>query len=84
MHLEQTDNLSLITRQGAGLMLSKWDLNRCSLGCTMEKLLSESTLRENMLRLKSLQDKVDVSTVAAGEIMKFLGATNNGRKEVTK
>jgi UDP:flavonoid glycosyltransferase YjiC (YdhE family) len=83
MHLEQTGNLSLITRQGAGLMLSKWDLNQRSLSCALEKLLSESTMLENMLRLKSLQDKVDGPAVAAGEIMKFLGAAN-GRKEVTK
>jgi UDP:flavonoid glycosyltransferase YjiC (YdhE family) len=83
MHLEQTGNLSLVTRQRAGLMLSKWDLNRRSLGCALEKLLNESTLRENMLRLKSLQDKVDGPAVAAGEIVKFLDATN-GRKDVVK
>jgi hypothetical protein len=46
-------------------------------------LLSESTLHENMLRLKSHQDKVDEPAVAAGEIVKFLGVTN-GRKDVAK
>ncbi len=43
MHLEQTDNLSLVTRQGAGLTLSKWDLNRHSLGCALERLLTDAT-----------------------------------------
>ena len=61
-------------------MLSKWNLNRRSLGYALEKLLSESTLRENMLRLKSLQDKADGSAVAAGEIIKFLGAANGRRR----
>ena len=83
MHLEQTGNLSLATRQGAGLMLSKWDINRSSLGRALEQLLSDSRLRENMLRLKSLQDKVDGPAVAAREIVKFLGASN-GSKEVAK
>ncbi len=43
MHLEQTGNLSLVTRQGAGLTLSKWDLNRHSLGCALERLLTDAT-----------------------------------------
>ncbi|MBN2004167.1 MAG: hypothetical protein JXA21_12495 [Anaerolineae bacterium] len=75
MHLEQTGNLSLVTRQGAGLMLSKWDLNRRSLGRALERLLTDVSLRENMLRLKALQDKVDGPANAAGEIVKFLGAS---------
>jgi len=40
-------------------------------------------LRDNMLRLKSLQDKVDGPAVAASEIVKFLGASNKN-KEVVK
>jgi UDP:flavonoid glycosyltransferase YjiC (YdhE family) len=75
MHLEQTGNLSLVTRQGAGLMLSKWDLNRRSLGRALERLLTDTSLRENMLRLKSLQDEVDGPAIAAGEIVKFLRAS---------
>jgi UDP:flavonoid glycosyltransferase YjiC (YdhE family) len=75
MHLEQTGNLSLVTRQGAGLMLSKWDLNRRSLGRALERLLTDASLRENMLRLKTFQDKADGPATAAREIVKFLGAS---------
>jgi UDP:flavonoid glycosyltransferase YjiC (YdhE family) len=75
MHLEQTGNLSLVTRQGAGLMLSKWDLNRRSLGRALERLLSDRSLRANMLRLQALQDKVDGPANAAREIVAFLGAS---------
>lgn len=73
MHLEQTGNLSLVTRQGAGLMLSKWDLNQRSLGRALERLLADSSLRANMLRLKALQDRVDGAANAAREIVTFLG-----------
>lgn len=76
MHLEQTGNLSLVTRQGAGLMLSKWDLNRRSLGRALERLLTDASLRKNMLRLKALQDKVDGAAIAAREIMNILGASS--------
>jgi UDP:flavonoid glycosyltransferase YjiC (YdhE family) len=76
MHLEQTGNLSLVTRQGAGLMLSKWDLNRRSLGRALERLLRDASLRQNMLRLKAIQDQVDGPAVAAREIVRFLGASN--------
>ena len=48
-------------------MLSKWDLNRRSLGYALDKLLSESTLYKNMLHLKSLQHIVDGPAVVAGE-----------------
>jgi UDP:flavonoid glycosyltransferase YjiC (YdhE family) len=75
MHLEQTGNLSLVTRQGAGLMLSKWDLNLRSLGRALERLLTDASLRENMLRLKALQDKVDGPANAAREIVNFIGAS---------
>ena len=75
MHLEHTGNLSLVTRPGAGLMLSKWDLNRRSLDRALESLLADASLRENMLRLKALQDKVEGSTEAAREIVSFLGAS---------
>jgi UDP:flavonoid glycosyltransferase YjiC (YdhE family) len=76
MHLEQTGNLSLVTRQNAGLMLSKWDLNRRSLGRALERLLRDTGLRQNMLRLKAIQDQVDGPAVAAREIVRFLGASN--------
>jgi UDP:flavonoid glycosyltransferase YjiC (YdhE family) len=74
MHLEQTGNISLVTRQGAGLMLSKWDLNRRSLGRALERLLTDAGLRDNIMRLKALQDKVDGPAIAAREIVNFLGA----------
>jgi UDP:flavonoid glycosyltransferase YjiC (YdhE family) len=76
MHLEQTGNLSLVTRQGAGVMLSKWDLNRFSLGRVLEGLLSDTSLRQNMLHLKSIQDKVNGPAIAAREIVNFLGASS--------
>jgi UDP:flavonoid glycosyltransferase YjiC (YdhE family) len=72
MHLEQTGNLSLVTRQGAGLLLSKWDLNRRSLGRALERLLTDPSLRRNMLRLKGLQDQVDGAANAGREIVTFL------------
>ena len=75
MHLEQTGNLSLVTRQGAELMLSKWDLNRRSLGRALERLLTDVSLRENMLRLKAIQSRVDGPAIAAREIVGFLGAS---------
>ncbi len=83
MHLEQTGNLSLVTRQGAGLMLSKWDLNRRSLGRALERLLSDPSLRANMLRLQALQEKVDGPANAAREIVAFLGASRPTTEAVT-
>ena len=65
------------------LMLSKWDINMRSLNRALEQLLRDSSLRNNMRRLKSLQDKVDGPAVAASEIVKFLGASNK-KKEVVK
>jgi UDP:flavonoid glycosyltransferase YjiC (YdhE family) len=82
MHLEQTGNLSLVTRQGAGLMLSKWDLNHSSLDRALERLLTDSSLREAMLRLKALQDQVDGPTIAAKEIVNFLGASSSNMEVV--
>jgi UDP:flavonoid glycosyltransferase YjiC (YdhE family) len=82
MHLEQTGNLSLVTRQGAGLMLSKWDLNRRSLGRALERLLTDTSLRQNMLRLKDLQDRVDGAAIAAREIVNFLGASSPNMETV--
>ena len=75
MHLEQTGNIALVTRQGAGLMLSKWDLNLRSLGRALQRLLADAGLRANMLRLKALQDEVDGPANAAREIVSFLGAS---------
>jgi UDP:flavonoid glycosyltransferase YjiC (YdhE family) len=55
-------------------MLSKWDLNRRSLGRALERLLADASLRENMLRMETLQDKVAGPASAAREIVDFLGA----------
>jgi UDP:flavonoid glycosyltransferase YjiC (YdhE family) len=55
-------------------MLSKWDLNRRSLGRTLKRLLADASLRQNMLRLKAFQDKVDGAAVAAKVIVRYLGA----------
>jgi UDP:flavonoid glycosyltransferase YjiC (YdhE family) len=55
-------------------MLSKWDLNRRSLGRALERLLADASLRQNMLRLKAFQDKVDGAAVAAKVIVRYLGA----------
>lgn len=72
MHLEQTGNLSLVTRRRAGLMLSKWDLNRRPLSRALQHLLTDTHARSNMLHLKSLQDQVDGAARAATEIVRFL------------
>lgn len=76
MHLEQAGNISLVTRQGAGIMLSRKDLTRRKLGSALEQLVSDSSFRENMLRLKALQDNVDGARTAAREIIRFLAGSD--------
>jgi UDP:flavonoid glycosyltransferase YjiC (YdhE family) len=41
----------------------------------LERLLSDDALRDNMVRLKALQDQVDGPANAARKIVHFLGAT---------
>ena len=48
-----------------------------TLSRALERLLSDASLRQNMLRLKAFQDKVDGAAVAAREIVKFLGASKS-------
>ncbi len=72
MHLEQAGNLSLVTRHGAGIMLSRQDLTRRKLGGALEQLVSDASFGQNMLRLKELQDRVDGAANAATEIVSFL------------
>jgi UDP:flavonoid glycosyltransferase YjiC (YdhE family) len=72
MHLEQTGNLSLVTRRRAGMMLPKWNLTRRSLGRALQQLLADTQLRANMRQLKALQDQVDGPARAATEIVRFL------------
>lgn len=72
MHLEQAGNISLVARQGAGIMLSKQDLTRRKLGSALEKLVTDSSFPANMQRLRELQDNVDGARNAAREIIRFL------------
>jgi len=72
MQLEQAGNISLVERQGAGIMLSKLDLNRAQLTTALEKIVADDSYRQNMLRLKQIQDRVDGATNAARQIMSFL------------
>jgi UDP:flavonoid glycosyltransferase YjiC (YdhE family) len=72
MHLEQAGNISLVARQGAGIMLSRPDLTRRKLGSALEKLVTDSSFSANMQRLRELQDNVDGARNAAREIIRFL------------
>ncbi len=72
MQGEQVGNISLVTRQGAGIMLSRLDLTRRKLGVTLQKLATNDSYRQNMLRLKQLQDPVDGAATAAREVVYFL------------
>jgi UDP:flavonoid glycosyltransferase YjiC (YdhE family) len=72
MQGEQVGNISLVTRQGAGIMLSRLDLTRRKLATALKKLATDDSYRQNMLRLKQLQDPVDGAANAAREIVYFL------------
>lgn len=72
MHLEQAGNISLIARQGAGIMLSRPDLTRRKLGSALERLVTDSSFPANMQRLRESQDNVDGARNAAHEIIRLL------------
>ena len=72
MQGEQVGNISLVTRQRAGIMLSRMDLTRRKLGSALERLVSDPSFGHNMHRLKRLQDRADGATAAASEIVRFL------------
>ncbi len=72
MHLEQAGNISLVARQGAGIMLSRPELTRRKLGSALEKLVTDSSFLANMQRLRKLQYNVDGARNAAREIIRFL------------
>ncbi len=72
MHQEQAGNISLVRKQGAGLMLWKQELTRKHLASALEKLANGSQFRENMKRLKLEQDKIDGAAKAAQEIVIYL------------
>jgi UDP:flavonoid glycosyltransferase YjiC (YdhE family) len=72
MHLEQAGNISLVTRQHAAIMLSQRDITQRKLGSILERLVFDPSFRQNMRRLKKLQDQVDGAVNAAREIVRFL------------
>jgi hypothetical protein len=56
--MEQAGNISLVARQGAGLMLTRLDLNRSKLAAALEKLVEDQSYRDSMQRLKRMQDPI--------------------------
>jgi UDP:flavonoid glycosyltransferase YjiC (YdhE family) len=72
MHGEQAGNISLVERRGAGILLSRLDLSRRRLESSLEKLVTDISYRENMGRLKNLQDRVDGAANAAREMIRFM------------
>jgi len=72
MHGEQAGNIALVQRQGAGIMLPKQALKRRQLVTALEKIVTNDSYRENMHRLKKLQDRVDGAANAAREMVRFL------------
>ena len=73
MHGEQAGNIALVQRQGAGIMLPKQSLRRRQLVTALDKIVTNDSYRENMHRLKKLQDRVDGAANAAREMVRFLG-----------
>ncbi len=78
--MEQACNISLVERQGAGVMLTRLDLSRRKLAAALEKLLRDRSCRDDMLRLKRLQDPIDGAARAAEEIVEFLGGASPGEE----
>ena len=72
MHGEQAGNISLVARQGAGIMLSRLDLKKKKLAAVLEKLITDPSYKANMHRLKQHQDTIDGAAKAAQEIVRFL------------
>jgi UDP:flavonoid glycosyltransferase YjiC (YdhE family) len=72
MHGEQAGNISLVQRQGAGIMLPRKALNHRRLATALERIVSDTSYRENMQRLKRLQDPIDGAAKAAREMVRFL------------
>ena len=71
MHQEQAGNISLVKKQGAGIMLWKQELTKKHLTSALEALVADSGYRENMTRLKLEQDQIDGAAKAAQEIVNF-------------
>ena len=72
MHVEQGGNLALVARKGAGIILWKQELSHRNLSKALEKITQDHSYKENMLRLKKLQDSIDGAGDAAREIVAFL------------
>ncbi|MDJ0774079.1 MAG: glycosyltransferase, partial [Mastigocoleus sp. MO_167.B18] len=72
MHQEQAGNISLVKKQGAGIMLWKQELTKKRLTSALEMLVTDFEYRENMKRLKLEQDQIDGAAKAAQEIVNFL------------
>ena len=62
-----------MTRQGAGLLLTGLDLDRPRLAAALEKLVADHRYRDNMHRLKRIQDPINGAAKTADEIVRFLG-----------
>ncbi len=73
MHGEQVGNISLVQRQGAGIMLPRKSLSHRWLSKALERIATDHSYRENMQRLKRLQDQIDGAVNAAREIIRFMG-----------
>ncbi|OVE76710.1 hypothetical protein BVX98_05370 [bacterium F11] len=72
MHAEQVGNVSLVRRQGAGILLPKQSLAQGEIENSIKKLITNKSYKENMMRLKKLQDQIDGPSKAAEEIIKFI------------
>jgi len=72
LHLEQAGNISLVKRQGAGLMLWKQELSKRRLTSALNQIVSDKRFRENMLRLKQIQDQIDGASKAAQVLVDFV------------
>jgi UDP:flavonoid glycosyltransferase YjiC (YdhE family) len=72
MHQEQAGNISLVKKQGAGIMLWKQELTKKHLTSALETLVTDFGYRENMKRLKLEQNQIVGAAKAAQEIVNFL------------
>lgn len=75
MHGEQAGNISLVERQGAGIMMSRKALSRHRLAVAIERITTDKSYRENMQRLKRIQDPIDGAANAAREIVHFIASS---------
>jgi len=79
--MEQAGNISLVVRQGAGLMLSSLDLTRPKLTSALDALVNDPNYRRQMQRLKRMQDPIDGAAEAAEEMIRFLGSAASNSQQ---